>query len=155
MFEVYLILVTSFLLPICYLITNSIISTYHQIKTIMNIQKKSIMYIDHKHILYLAKIYIYRKKWLDCITMLEFYMTQIAINETTIIAQSYNYIALCYQSINMYTIAQKYYLKAYQKEPLNKHILNNLANVYKISGDIENADKIDQKLIKLNKYQDI
>nr|YP_010198540.1 hypothetical protein LK037_pgp149 [Gracilaria pacifica]UAD86956.1 hypothetical protein [Gracilaria pacifica] len=154
MFEVYLILVTCFLLPICYLITNSLISIYHQVKTLMNI-KKSTIYINNKNVLYLAKIYIHRKQWLDCITMIEFYMTQIVINETTTIVQYYNYIALCYQSINMYTIAKKYYLKAYQQEPLNKHILKNLANIYKLSGDIENANKTDQKLIELNEYQDI
>nr|UAD87131.1 hypothetical protein [Gracilaria pacifica] len=155
MFEVYLILVTCFLLPICYLITNSLISIYDEVKTLMNIRKKSTMYINNKNVLYIAKIYIHRKQWLDCITMIEFYMIQIVINETTTIVQYYNYIALCYQSIKIYTIAKKYYLKAYQQEPLNKDILKNLANIYKLSGDIESANKTDQQLIELNKYQDI
>nr|YP_010197110.1 hypothetical protein LK098_pgp176 [Crassiphycus crassissimus]UAD84914.1 hypothetical protein [Crassiphycus crassissimus]UAD85118.1 hypothetical protein [Crassiphycus crassissimus] len=156
MFEVYLMLITCFLLPICYLITNSLKYIYNQIEILKSIQKtKNKKNIDHKKIIYAANVYMNRKQWIDCITMLEFYINQITVNEVKIKAQYYNYIGLCYQSAYIYKIAQKYYLKAYNKLPLEKEILKNLANIYKISGDIENAQKIDQKLILLNKHQNV
>nr|YP_009019518.1 hypothetical protein [Gracilaria salicornia]AHH24486.1 hypothetical protein [Gracilaria salicornia]UAD87538.1 hypothetical protein [Gracilaria salicornia] len=152
MFEIYLILVTCLLLPICYLITNSITYIYYQLKCLKDIQEtKNIMCIDNTYILYIANIYIKRKKWLDCIAMLEFYMTKVRVNEAKMLAQYYNYIGLCYQNTNIYKIAQKYYLKAYNKAPLTKQILKNLASIYKLSGDIENANKIHEKLIVLNR----
>nr|YP_010197927.1 hypothetical protein LK227_pgp175 [Gracilaria multipartita]UAD86343.1 hypothetical protein [Gracilaria multipartita] len=155
MFEIYLILVTCFLLPICFLITNNLIYIYHHLKSLKQITKKSMINIDNKDILYVAKIYINRKKWLDCITILEFYMKQIRINELIISAQYYNYIGLCYQSVNIYKIATKYYLKAYNKAPFIKQTLQNLANIYKLSNDTESANKIQNKLTNLNKNEDI
>uniref|UniRef100_A0AAU7YPK1 Ycf37 n=1 Tax=Gracilaria hainanensis TaxID=2871843 RepID=A0AAU7YPK1_9FLOR len=153
MFEIYLILVTCFLLPICYLITHSITYMYHQLKSLKNIpEAKNLMCINNTNILYLANTYINRKRWLDCITMLEFYITQIRTNEIKVIAQYYNCMGLCYQNANIYKIAQQYYLKAYDKTPLEKQILINLANIYKLSGDTENATKIYEKLFSLNKH---
>nr|YP_010198130.1 hypothetical protein LK226_pgp176 [Gracilaria ornata]UAD86546.1 hypothetical protein [Gracilaria ornata] len=156
MFEIYLILVTCFLLPICFLITNNLIYIYHQLKSLKQIEETTNpMNIDNKHILYIAKIYIHRKKWLDCITILEFYMKQIKINEPIILVQYYNYIGLCYQSVNIYKIATKYYLKAYNKAPFIKQTLKNLANIYKLSGDTESASKIYYQLNGLNENKDI
>nr|UAD84098.1 hypothetical protein [Gracilaria changii] len=150
MFELYLVLITCFLLPTCYLITNSLRYMYNQIETINKIQKiNHRTQLNSKKILFLTNIYINRKKWLDCITMLEFYINQIRINKVR--AEYYNYIGLCYESTYMYKIAQKYYLKAYNISPLEKNILKNLANIYKISGDIKNAKKINQRLFLLNK----
>nr|YP_009346939.1 hypothetical protein [Gracilaria firma]APR74474.1 hypothetical protein [Gracilaria firma] len=152
MFELYLVLITCFLLPTCYLITNSLRYIYDQIKTINKIQKiNNKTQLNNKKILSLIKIYINRKKWLDCITMLEASINQIPINKIS--AEYYNYIGLCYESANMYKIAQRYYLKAYNISPLEKNILKNLANIYKISGDIKNAKKINQRLILLNKNE--
>nr|YP_010197517.1 hypothetical protein LK244_pgp176 [Gracilaria flabelliformis subsp. simplex]UAD85933.1 hypothetical protein [Gracilaria flabelliformis subsp. simplex] len=156
MFEIYLILVTCFLLPICFLITNNLIYIYHQLKSLKQIEETAnLMNIDNKHILYIAQIYINRKKWLDCITILEFYRKQIKINELIILVQYYNYIGLCYQSINIYKIATKYYLKAYDKAPFIKQTLKNLANIYKLSGDTDNASKIYDQLTNLSKDKDI
>nr|YP_010198334.1 hypothetical protein LK148_pgp176 [Gracilaria pachydermatica]UAD86750.1 hypothetical protein [Gracilaria pachydermatica] len=151
MFEIYLILATCFLLSICFLITNNLIYIYHQLKFLKKIEETiNIMSIENQHILYIAKIYINRKQWLDCITILEFYMKQVRINELIILVQYYNYIGLCYQSVNIYTIATKYYLKAYNKAPFIKQTLKNLVNIYKLSGDIESASHIHQKLTDLN-----
>nr|YP_010195469.1 hypothetical protein LK149_pgp175 [Gracilaria baiana]UAD82866.1 hypothetical protein [Gracilaria baiana] len=156
MFEIYLILATCFLLPICYLITNNLIYIYHQLKSLKNIEEtKNIIYVDNKYILYAANIYINRKKWLDCITILELYMKQIRISELTILVKYYNCIGLCYQCANIYKIATQYYLKAYNKAPLIRQNLKNLANIYKLSGDIESASELHQKLIRLNKHEDI
>nr|YP_009732463.1 hypothetical protein [Gracilaria textorii]QHS70960.1 hypothetical protein [Gracilaria textorii] len=156
MFEIYLILVTCFLLPICFLITNNLIYIYHHLKFVKQIEEKTnMMKIDNKHILYIAKIYINRKKWLDCITILEFHMKQVKINELIILVQYYNYIGSCYQSVNIYKIATKYYLKAYNKAPCIKQTLKNLANIYKLSGDIESTSKINDQLIGLNTNEDI
>nr|YP_010196291.1 hypothetical protein LKZ37_pgp177 [Gracilaria cearensis]UAD83688.1 hypothetical protein [Gracilaria cearensis] len=156
MFEIYLILATCFLLPICCLITNNLIYIYRQLKSLKDIEETTnIMCIDNKNILYVANIYINRKKWLDCITILEFYMQQTRINEPIILGQYYNYIGLCYQSVNIYKIATQYYLKAYHKAPLTKQTLKNLANIYKLSGDIDSASKINQKLIGLNNTKNI
>nr|YP_009732200.1 hypothetical protein [Gracilaria spinulosa]QHS70759.1 hypothetical protein [Gracilaria spinulosa] len=156
MFEIYLILATCFLLPICFLITNNIIYIYHHLKFLNQIEEKTnIINTDNKHVLDIAKIYISRKKWLDCITILEFYMKQININELIILVQYYNYIGLCYQSVNIYKIATKYYLKAYNKAPYIKQTLKNLANIYKLSGNIKSASKINDQLTDLNKNEDI
>nr|YP_010195878.1 hypothetical protein LK221_pgp177 [Gracilaria bursa-pastoris]UAD83275.1 hypothetical protein [Gracilaria bursa-pastoris] len=158
MFEIYLILVTCFLLPICFLITNNLIYIYHHLKSLKQIEKitnKNMINIDNKHILYLAKIYINRKKWLDCITILEFHMKQIRINKLIISAEYYNYIGLCYQYVNIYKIATKYHLKAYNKAPFIKQTLQYLANIYKISGDIERANEIHNKLTNLNSNEGI
>nr|YP_010196701.1 hypothetical protein LKZ11_pgp178 [Gracilaria cliftonii]UAD84505.1 hypothetical protein [Gracilaria cliftonii] len=151
MFEIYLILITCFLLPICYLITNNLKYIYNQIETLKNIYNaKNEKQISNKNILYVANTYMNRKKWLDCITMLEFYINQINIDEVKVIAKYYNHIGLCYESTYIYKIAQQYYLKAYNKSPSEKEILKNLANIYKISGNTDNANKINQKLISLN-----
>nr|YP_010196083.1 hypothetical protein LK014_pgp180 [Gracilaria caudata]UAD83480.1 hypothetical protein [Gracilaria caudata] len=156
MFEVYLILITCFLLPICYLITNSLKYIYNQIEILKSIQKtKNKKNIHNKHIMSIANIYMNRKQWLDCITMLEFYINQNTIDEIAVKAQYCNCIGLCYQSAYIYKMAQKYYLKAYNKLPFKKEILKNLVNIYKISGDIESANKIDQELILLNKHHNI
>nr|YP_009510572.1 hypothetical protein [Gracilaria ferox]AXI96245.1 hypothetical protein [Gracilaria ferox] len=156
MFEIYLILATCFLLPICFLITRNIIYIYQQLQSLNDVEKtKDIINIENKHIVYIAKIYINRKKWLDCITLLESYMKKIKINEQTILIQYYNYIGLCYQSIKMYKIAKKYYLQAYNKAPCIKQTLKNLANMYKLSGDTKNASKIYNELTVLNKNEDI
>ncbi|KAI0556424.1 ycf37 (chloroplast) [Gracilaria domingensis] len=152
MFEIYLILATCFLLPICYLITNNLIYIYHQLKSLKDIEETTnIRCIDNKYILYAAHIYINRKKWLDCITILEFYMKQIRISELTTLVEYYNCIGLCYQYVNIYKTATEYYLKAYNKAPSTKQTLKNLANIYKLSGDIESASKLHQKLTRLNK----
>nr|UAD87742.1 hypothetical protein [Gracilaria textorii] len=156
MFEIYLILATCLLLPICFLITKNIIYIYYQLKSLKHIEEiTNIMSIENKHILYIANVYVNRKKWLDCITILEFYMKQIRINELIILVQCYNYMGLCYQSVNSYKIATKYYLKAYNKAPFIKQTLKNLANIYKLSGDIEKASQIHQKLTNLNENKNM
>nr|YP_009511185.1 hypothetical protein [Gracilariopsis longissima]AXI97062.1 hypothetical protein [Gracilariopsis longissima]UAD88978.1 hypothetical protein [Gracilariopsis longissima] len=149
MFELYLILVISLLLPICYFITNSLRTLYIQIYIL-----KEILKLNNKHelqkdyILRLARVYIKRKKWLYCMTMLEFYINQT--QNSRYIAQYYNCIGLCYQYIKSYEIAKTYYLRAYKKEPSIIDIMKNLANIYQICGDKENANKIKKKYLILN-----
>nr|YP_010198716.1 hypothetical protein LK101_pgp176 [Gracilaria tikvahiae]UAD87949.1 hypothetical protein [Gracilaria tikvahiae] len=156
MFEIYLILASCFLLPICFLITNNLMYIYHQLKSLKHIEETTnIISMENKDILYVANIYVNRKKWLDCITILEFYMKQIRINELIFLVQYYNCIGLCYQSVNIYKIAAKYYLKAYNKAPFIKQTLKNLVNVYKLSGDIESASQIHQKLTDLNENKNM
>nr|YP_009244527.1 hypothetical protein Gchil_118 [Agarophyton chilense]AMK96769.1 hypothetical protein Gchil_118 [Agarophyton chilense]ASP44664.1 hypothetical protein [Agarophyton chilense]UAD84301.1 hypothetical protein [Agarophyton chilense] len=147
MFELYLIILICPLLLICYLITNSLTSIYIQIKVIRNIKEiKRQLYLENDYILYISYLYMKRKKWLCCITMLEFYIDQIKINEIEMIGEFYNCIGLCYQAIEMYKIAKRYYLEACKRTPLQQHILKNLANIYNAVGDIKNANKIYQRI---------
>nr|YP_010199324.1 hypothetical protein LK036_pgp183 [Gracilariopsis tenuifrons]UAD89182.1 hypothetical protein [Gracilariopsis tenuifrons] len=149
MFELYLILVISLLLPICYFITNSLRTLYIQIyisKEILKLNNKYTLQKDY--ILRLAQVYINRKKWLYCTTMLEFYINQT--ENSRYIAEYYNCIGLCYQYIKSYEIAKSYYLKAYNKEPSIIYIIKNLANIYQICGDKENANEIKKKYFLLN-----
>lgn len=135
------------MLLVCYLITNSLVSIYTQIRVINNIEPiKDKISLGNDYILYITRLYMKRKKWLYCITMLEFYINQIKIHETEITGEYYNCIGSCYQAIKMYKIAKKYYLKAYKRTPSRQHILKNLANIYNTVGDIKNAKKIYQRL---------
>nr|YP_009731998.1 hypothetical protein [Gracilaria edulis]QHS70568.1 hypothetical protein [Gracilaria edulis]UAD85524.1 hypothetical protein [Gracilaria edulis] len=130
MFELYIIIIICFLLPICYFITNNLKYIYKQANILNNIKKpKDTIYIEHQNIIYIINTYIKRKKWLYCITMLEFYINQSSIDEDKILANYYNYIGLCYQLMDIDKIAKKYYLKAYNKQPNNKEILKNLNNI--------------------------
>nr|YP_009510980.1 hypothetical protein [Hydropuntia rangiferina]AXI96653.1 hypothetical protein [Hydropuntia rangiferina]UAD87336.1 hypothetical protein [Hydropuntia rangiferina] len=130
MFELYIIILICFLLPVCYFITNNLKYIYKQANILNNIKKlENKIYIEYKDIIYIINTYIKRKKWLHCIAMLEFYLNQSSISENKILANYYNYIGLCYQLIDMYKIAKKYYLKAYNKQPNNKEILKNLNNI--------------------------
>nr|YP_009500348.1 hypothetical protein [Gracilariopsis heteroclada]AXE43510.1 hypothetical protein [Gracilariopsis heteroclada] len=144
MFELYLILVISLLLLICYFITNSLYMLYSQAYILQKLFKLNNKYkLPKDDILNLAKVYIKRKQWLYCTTMLEFYIDQTQSNQH--IAEYYNYLGLCYQYIKLYEIAKSYYLKAYNKEPSIKYIIKNLANIYKICGDKENFNKLKNK----------
>nr|YP_010198919.1 hypothetical protein LK147_pgp172 [Hydropuntia urvillei]UAD88368.1 hypothetical protein [Hydropuntia urvillei] len=134
MFELYIITLICFLLPLCYFITNNIKSIYKQINTLNNIKgKKNKIHVKNEYILYVTKTYISRKKWLHCITMLDFYTEQCKTDDNTIIANYYNYIGLCYQCVHLDKIAKKYYLKAYNKEPISKQALKKLNNIQGIN----------------------
>nr|YP_009237894.1 photosystem I assembly protein Ycf37 [Gracilariopsis lemaneiformis]YP_009294705.1 hypothetical protein Gch_106 [Gracilariopsis chorda]AJO68351.1 hypothetical protein [Gracilariopsis lemaneiformis]AML79950.1 photosystem I assembly protein Ycf37 [Gracilariopsis lemaneiformis]AOM66965.1 hypothetical protein Gch_106 [Gracilariopsis chorda]UAD88773.1 hypothetical protein [Gracilariopsis chorda] len=149
MFELYLILVISLLIPISYSITNSLRTLYKQAYILQEIFK-----LNNKHklpkdyISNLVKVYIKRKKWLDCTTMLEFHINQKQNSQS--IAEYYNYLGLCYQYVKLYEIAKSYYLQAYTKEPSINYIIKNLANIYQICGDKENANKMKNKYLVLN-----
>ena len=53
----------------------------------------------------------------------------------------YNILGSAYQNIGNLKLAKETFLKGYKMEPNNIAIMNNLANVYKNTGEIEQSEE--------------
>nr|YP_009296263.1 hypothetical protein Sebd_111 [Sebdenia flabellata]AOM65198.1 hypothetical protein Sebd_111 [Sebdenia flabellata] len=154
MFQIYLLFIIFLLITICYFISNDILKIISR-NTILyniyqNIQEKYVS-PDHNHNIKAAKAYIYEKKWLSCILMLEFYID----NQSNNIEAYYSLIALCYYNLNLYKYAKKYYLKAIQIYPKNIITLHQLAETYKKCKEIKSAIAIYQQIYFLDPHNKI
>nr|YP_009511592.1 hypothetical protein [Melanthalia intermedia]AXI97469.1 hypothetical protein [Melanthalia intermedia] len=95
MFQLYLALIILFLLPLCYLITNSILEIRTQIFILREIKpSKNLKELQENDILCLRTVYFKRKKWLSYISMLEFYINKSQNNEKTV--EYHKQIKLCH-----------------------------------------------------------
>nr|QCI09081.1 hypothetical protein [Inkyuleea mariana] len=150
--RLYLVLTICFLIPICFLVSVELLNLFRRnilfnrrVEFIQSIQ------INKEQILALAKVYINKQKWLTCILMLEFYISLNSINN----ANYYNCIGFCYQKILLNKIAKYYYINAMLLSPDSLSILKNVANIYKICGDTDNASKVYDKILQINKINNI
>lgn len=148
MLTIYLTCLTSFLLPICLLITNSLYKIYKQFYININIFNNNINNtINLSNILSLSIIYIEQNKWLSSILIIE--SNIIYYNELT--EKFYNSIGFCYYQIKAYDLSKYYYIKAIKKEPEYISALYNLYQLYKIINDNNNANDIHKKIIEIQK----
>lgn len=73
MFQLYLVLIILFLVPLCYLATNSILKISTQVLTLSKIKNwQDLKRLEKNDFFYIKNMYIDRRKWLHCILMLEF-----------------------------------------------------------------------------------
>nr|YP_009295853.1 hypothetical protein Schim_107 [Schimmelmannia schousboei]AOM64788.1 hypothetical protein Schim_107 [Schimmelmannia schousboei] len=141
MFQLYLICAICFLLPICFLISSELYKLIARNIIYWNINNKS---IKKENILGLANIYIKTKKWLTCILMLEFHL------DNEINFEYYNCLGFCYQQISLNEKAKFYYLQASYQEPHNIICLQNVAKIYDILNDQQNAIKSYKKILSID-----
>ena len=145
MLKLYLITLTCFLAIISFIVTYEIYRIFNDYVIINN--KLSYNQEAVQDDLYLAKVYMKRKKWLSCIFMLEKGISQ----ENIYIAKNYNILGFCYYNVKQYKCAEQYYKEATKKEPNNTIFLCNLAKIYVLTKQYQNAKKTYQQVIKIDK----
>lgn len=134
----YLFLVFIFLIPIFLLINSQLLRlifsfiNFKRILVSRKISNKDVLSIDQ--ILTLANIYIQRKQWFECILLLESEIEHDVDN-----LYYYNLTGYCYYSMNLNDLAKLYYLKALALSPSSVMILINLAKVYHLLEEFDNA----------------
>nr|YP_010502367.1 Ycf37 [Grateloupia turuturu]UXC96780.1 Ycf37 [Grateloupia turuturu] len=147
MFQLYLVFIILFLIPICYLVINEIVKLLFE-----NRLFKSLIPLDRsqkltkEQVLSLAKIYIRKKHWLSCILMLEFYAKIDKFN----LGEYYNSIGFCYQLINSNILAKDYYDQARASSPSNILFLKNLAKVYWLCNDLQASLSTYEQILELD-----
>uniref|UniRef100_UPI003002A63A Ycf37 n=1 Tax=Anunuuluaehu liula TaxID=3049639 RepID=UPI003002A63A len=147
MLKIYLICLITFLFPICLLITREIYKLFKQ-HIISNriLKQQNSNTIDIYDTLTLAKIYIKQKKWISSILTLEYGINK----DNKIIEKYYNWIGFCYCKTKVYNLSKYYYLQAIQVKPNYISALHNLAEIYKILNDYQNATNTYKKIIQID-----
>ena len=148
--DIYLICLIFFLGVLCYLISYDITKTILNALNLYNIYKINIKQIvTTKDLLTIAQSYIFRKKWLSCILILEFFINkQLYDND---IEKLYNYLASCFYSLKLYNKAEQYYMKIIEIYPSNIDALNKLADIYNKLKETNKATLIHKKISKIDK----
>nr|YP_009773953.1 conserved hypothetical plastid protein [Caulacanthus okamurae]QIZ74570.1 conserved hypothetical plastid protein [Caulacanthus okamurae] len=143
MLKIYLLCLTCFLLPVCFLITLEIY------KTLKN--HIVVYYSNNSNSLNSTQAYIRQKKWLTCIKILE---KNIALQKKST-TKYYNILGFCYYYINEYQLSEYYYEQVLKQKPNNISILYKLAKVYLLNKKDKDAKNIYQKILKLDKNNNI
>lgn len=147
MLRIYLVCLTTFLLPICLLITREVYKLCKQYFTTTRILKQQNNHIINIHNnLTLAEIYIKQKKWMSSILILE----SNILKESEILSKCCNWIGFCYYQTKIYHLSKYYYLQAIKKTPNYISALHNLAEIYQILNDYKNATSIYEKIITID-----
>nr|YP_008144759.1 Ycf37 [Grateloupia taiwanensis]AGO19947.1 Ycf37 [Grateloupia taiwanensis] len=147
MFQLYLVFIILFLIPLCYLVTNEIVKLLFE-----NRLSKSLIPLGRsqkltkEQVLSLAKIYIRKKQWLSCILMLEFY----AKIDNSNLGEYYNSIGFCYQLIDFNLLAKDYYSQARAFSPSNILFLKNLAKVYWLCNNLQDSLSTYKQILELD-----
>nr|YP_009488641.1 Ycf37 [Grateloupia filicina]AWD77363.1 Ycf37 [Grateloupia filicina] len=147
MFQLYLVFIILFLIPICYLVTNEIVKFLFEsrlFKFLIPLDRSR--KLTKEQVLSLAKIYIRKKQWLSCILMLEFYSKIDNSN----LGEYYNSIGFCYQLINLNILAKDYYDQARASSPSNILFLKNLAKAYGLCNDLQASLSIYEQILELD-----
>lgn len=105
-------------------------NSHIQSRKIITQLKKKLAYqnLNHNETLFLANIYTLKKLWFLCIKELE---TKLILSSEN--SAEYDYcIGSCYFNMELYYVAQYYYLKTIRIVPSYTLALNKLAKIYEI-----------------------
>lgn len=146
MLTLYLTCLTCFLIPTCIILTLEIYKIIYKYHEISKKRYKTIV-INNNDILNLAEIYIRQKKWLSCILLIESYNEKNQDNNYT----CYNCIGFCYYQLQIYELAKYNYSKALENNQQDINSLFTLAELYKITKNINKAIKTYKKILVIDK----
>nr|YP_009296055.1 hypothetical protein Schiz_107 [Schizymenia dubyi]AOM64990.1 hypothetical protein Schiz_107 [Schizymenia dubyi] len=152
LFQLYLVLIIVFLIPICLFISIGIQKVYYQNILIHSLMSnKNFRTIDIHNSFKIIKTYINIKRWLSCILMLEFFIEQKANN----IEEYYKYLGLCYENIEVNSLAQQYYQRALKIDPKNVFILQHLGKIQKLAGETQKALQTYKVILSIDRTNQI
>nr|YP_010155934.1 putative chloroplast RF37 [Cumathamnion serrulatum]QQY85350.1 putative chloroplast RF37 [Cumathamnion serrulatum] len=148
LFYLYIVITLLLLVPLCYLISIQLFKIiYSTIFSYLNYNLYLLNFniVDSNKSIKFFNLYIQEKQWFLCISMLELVYEKEAHSNIILLSN----LAYCYKSLNLWQIAEYYYLKALFYSPSNLSILNNLSNLYMISNNINKAEKINRRILLL------
>nr|YP_010204045.1 hypothetical protein LK038_pgp136 [Ahnfeltia fastigiata]UAT97626.1 hypothetical protein Ahn.fas.Ore.pt_086 [Ahnfeltia fastigiata] len=143
--RIYLTILILFLLPICFIITMQLIKLIMRENIINSSQHQNEGEdFSHEYILVIAQIYIEKKMWFSCISMIESKLN----SSVQFDPKYYNCIGFCYYNAKKYGLAKDYYNNAININPYYTLALSNLAKTYRNMGDKEKSKLVYNRILK-------
>nr|AOM64612.1 hypothetical protein Riqu_133 [Riquetophycus sp.] len=140
MLTLYFICLLFFLIPISILIT-------YEINMLINLYYLSIKIKSEKNdiiVINLVKLYIRRRRWLFSIRLLE---DSLSHNGNT---NYYNYLGICYSTLQQYTIARYHYEQVLKIDPDNLMSLSGIAKLYILTNQSDKAFEAYMKILNID-----
>lgn len=148
MLILYLICLLIFLVPINIIITKQLYEITKQYLVLYKSKNWNQANVNQDlYIIRLATVYIKRNLWLSCIQLLEKEINTIH----PYCKEFYQFTGFCYLKMNLYPLAEYYYVQARNIEPNNIISLLNIAKIYSLTDRIADALSIYYKVLSIDR----